>query len=60
MFPSERVIPHKLFTPLLSGMVMTGIILSLILLVLLYKYVQVRKEMNHSHRPCHYCIKVVA
>ncbi|XP_008315263.1 KIT proto-oncogene, receptor tyrosine kinase b [Cynoglossus semilaevis] len=37
---SERVIPHKLFTPLLSGMVMTGIILSLILLVLLYKYVQ--------------------
>ncbi|XP_045902877.1 KIT proto-oncogene, receptor tyrosine kinase b isoform X2 [Micropterus dolomieu] len=37
---SERLVPHKLFTPLLSGMVATGIILSLILVVLLYKYMQ--------------------
>ncbi|XP_034439096.1 KIT proto-oncogene, receptor tyrosine kinase b isoform X1 [Hippoglossus hippoglossus] len=37
---SERIVPHKLFTPLLTGMVTTGIFLSLILLVLLYKYMQ--------------------
>ncbi|XP_054461281.1 KIT proto-oncogene, receptor tyrosine kinase b [Anoplopoma fimbria] len=37
---SERIVPHKLFTPLLTGMVATGIMLSLILVVLLYKYVQ--------------------
>ncbi|KAM9362596.1 KIT proto-oncogene, receptor tyrosine kinase b [Symphorus nematophorus] len=37
---SERVVPHKLFTPLLTGMVATGIFLSLILVVLLYKYMQ--------------------
>lgn len=43
-FHSERVVPHKLFTPLLSGMVATGILLTLILMVLLYKYMQVRKE----------------
>ncbi|XP_036972148.1 KIT proto-oncogene, receptor tyrosine kinase b isoform X2 [Acanthopagrus latus] len=37
---SERVVPHKLFTPLLTGMVATGIFLSLVLVVLLYKYMQ--------------------
>ncbi|XP_029365256.1 KIT proto-oncogene, receptor tyrosine kinase b isoform X1 [Echeneis naucrates] len=37
---SERIVPHKLFTPLLTGMVATGIFLSLVLLVLLYKYMQ--------------------
>ncbi|XP_068448220.1 KIT proto-oncogene, receptor tyrosine kinase b [Clinocottus analis] len=37
---SERIVPHELFTPLLTGMVATGVALSLILVVLLYKYVQ--------------------
>ncbi|XP_005941952.1 KIT proto-oncogene, receptor tyrosine kinase b isoform X1 [Haplochromis burtoni] len=37
---SERVVPHKLFTPLLTGMVATGVLLSLVLVVLLYKYLQ--------------------
>ncbi|KAM9314826.1 KIT proto-oncogene, receptor tyrosine kinase b [Pholidichthys leucotaenia] len=37
---SERVVPHKLFTPLLSGMVLTGVLLTLILVVLLYKYMK--------------------
>ncbi|XP_069553464.1 KIT proto-oncogene, receptor tyrosine kinase b [Brachyistius frenatus] len=37
---SERVIPHKLFTPLLTCMVATGILLTLTLVVLLYKYMQ--------------------
>lgn len=37
---SERVVPHKLFTPVLTGMVATGIILSIVLVVLLYKYMQ--------------------
>ncbi|XP_022068587.2 KIT proto-oncogene, receptor tyrosine kinase b isoform X1 [Acanthochromis polyacanthus] len=37
---SERIVPHKLFTPLLTGMVATGVLLSLILVVLLYKYMQ--------------------
>lgn len=41
-FLSERVVPHKLFTPLLTGMVVTGVFLTLILVVLFYKYVQVR------------------
>lgn len=45
-FHSERLVPHKLFTPLLSGMVATGILLTLILMVLLYKYMQVRKKNN--------------
>lgn len=47
VFLTERVIPHKLFTPLLTGMVVTGVVLSLILVVLLYKYMQVRQEVNH-------------
>ncbi|XP_077381119.1 KIT proto-oncogene, receptor tyrosine kinase b isoform X1 [Festucalex cinctus] len=37
---SERLVPHKLFTPLLTGMVATGAFLCLILVVLLYKYMQ--------------------
>ncbi|KAK7930014.1 hypothetical protein WMY93_006409 [Mugilogobius chulae] len=37
---SERVVPHKLFTPLLTGMVATGVVLTCFLLVLLYKYLQ--------------------
>ncbi|XP_019111880.2 KIT proto-oncogene, receptor tyrosine kinase b isoform X2 [Larimichthys crocea] len=37
---SERVVPHKLFTPLLTGMVATGIFLTLTLVVLMYKYLQ--------------------
>ncbi|XP_061592074.1 KIT proto-oncogene, receptor tyrosine kinase b [Cololabis saira] len=37
---SERIIPHKLFTPLLTGMVATGAFLCLLLVVLLYKYMQ--------------------
>lgn len=45
-FHSERIVPHKLFTPLLTGMVATGVLLTLILMVLLYKYMQVRKKNN--------------
>lgn len=45
-FHPERLVPHKLFTPVLSGMVATGIILTLVLMVLLYKYMQVRKKQN--------------
>lgn len=37
---SERTVPHKLFTPLLSGVVATAVLLSLILVGLLYKYMQ--------------------
>ncbi|XP_033831249.1 KIT proto-oncogene, receptor tyrosine kinase b [Periophthalmus magnuspinnatus] len=37
---SERVVPHKLFTPLLIGMVATGAVLTCFLVVLLYKYMQ--------------------
>lgn len=45
-FHSERVVPHQLFTPLLTGMVATGVLLILVLMVLLYKYLQVRKKNN--------------
>uniref|UniRef100_A0A8C6SDF9 receptor protein-tyrosine kinase n=1 Tax=Neogobius melanostomus TaxID=47308 RepID=A0A8C6SDF9_9GOBI len=37
---SERVVPHELFTPLLTGMVATGAVLICFLVVLLYKYLQ--------------------
>uniref|UniRef100_A0A8C5D4H9 receptor protein-tyrosine kinase n=1 Tax=Gouania willdenowi TaxID=441366 RepID=A0A8C5D4H9_GOUWI len=37
---SERVVPHKLFTPVLIGMVATGVALSFILMVMIYKYMQ--------------------
>ncbi|KAK0135600.1 Mast/stem cell growth factor receptor kita [Merluccius polli] len=33
---SERTVPHELFRPLLTGMLATGVVLSLILAVLLY------------------------
>ncbi|XP_014899299.1 KIT proto-oncogene, receptor tyrosine kinase b isoform X1 [Poecilia latipinna] len=36
----ERIVPHKLFTPLLTGMLATGVFLSVILVVLVYKYMQ--------------------
>lgn len=48
---TERVIPHKLFTPLLIGMVATGAILSLFLAVLLYKYMQVRLQTSAIKQP---------
>uniref|UniRef100_A0A3B4AV45 Mast/stem cell growth factor receptor n=1 Tax=Periophthalmus magnuspinnatus TaxID=409849 RepID=A0A3B4AV45_9GOBI len=37
---SISVVPHKLFTPLLIGMVATGAVLTCFLVVLLYKYMQ--------------------
>ncbi|KAJ3614042.1 hypothetical protein NHX12_017619 [Muraenolepis orangiensis] len=37
---SERTVPHELFRPLLTGMLATGVVLSLTLLVLLCKYIQ--------------------
>lgn len=37
---SERLVPHELFTPLLTGMVATGAVLMCFLVVLLYKYMQ--------------------
>nr|XP_057925311.1 KIT proto-oncogene, receptor tyrosine kinase b isoform X2 [Doryrhamphus excisus] len=37
---SERLVPHKLFTPLLTGIVAIGALLCLFLVVLLYKYMQ--------------------
>ncbi|CAL8332200.1 unnamed protein product [Lota lota] len=37
---SERTVPHELFRPLLTGMLATGVVLSLILVVLIYKYLQ--------------------
>ncbi|KAJ8000524.1 hypothetical protein DPEC_G00181010 [Dallia pectoralis] len=36
----ERTVPHQLFTPLLSGVVATAVGLSVLLVVLLYKYLQ--------------------
>uniref|UniRef100_A0A8C4ZW79 receptor protein-tyrosine kinase n=1 Tax=Gadus morhua TaxID=8049 RepID=A0A8C4ZW79_GADMO len=36
----ERTVPHELFRPLLTGMLATGVVLSLILVVLIYKYLQ--------------------
>ncbi|XP_051982919.1 mast/stem cell growth factor receptor kita-like [Xyrauchen texanus] len=44
---SERTVPHKLFTPLLSGVVSTAVLLSFILVVLLYKYMQKPKYEIH-------------
>ncbi|NP_001137390.1 KIT proto-oncogene, receptor tyrosine kinase b precursor [Danio rerio] len=44
---SERTVPHKLFTPLLSGVVSTSVLLSFILVVLLYKYMQKPKYEIH-------------
>uniref|UniRef100_A0A672S6B2 receptor protein-tyrosine kinase n=1 Tax=Sinocyclocheilus grahami TaxID=75366 RepID=A0A672S6B2_SINGR len=44
---SERTVPHKLFTPLLSGVVSTAVLLSFFLVVLLYKYIQKPKYEIH-------------
>ncbi|XP_030643569.1 KIT proto-oncogene, receptor tyrosine kinase b [Chanos chanos] len=43
----ERTVPHTLFTPLLTGVVSAAVLLSLILIVLLYKYVQKPKYEIH-------------
>uniref|UniRef100_A0A6Q2XGM3 receptor protein-tyrosine kinase n=1 Tax=Esox lucius TaxID=8010 RepID=A0A6Q2XGM3_ESOLU len=37
---TERTVPHQLFTPLLSGVVVTAVGLSVLLVMLLYKYLQ--------------------
>ncbi|XP_076846877.1 KIT proto-oncogene, receptor tyrosine kinase b [Brachyhypopomus gauderio] len=44
---SERTVPHKLFTPLLTGVVSAAVFLSLFLIVLLYKYMQKPKYEIH-------------
>ncbi|XP_051993223.1 mast/stem cell growth factor receptor kita-like [Xyrauchen texanus] len=44
---SERTVPHKLFTPLLSGVVSTAVLLSFFVVVLLYKYMQKPKYEIH-------------
>uniref|UniRef100_A0A9J7YNP9 Mast/stem cell growth factor receptor n=2 Tax=Cyprinus carpio TaxID=7962 RepID=A0A9J7YNP9_CYPCA len=44
---SERTVPHKLFTPLLSGVMSTSVLLSLFLVVLLYKFMQKPKYEIH-------------
>uniref|UniRef100_A0A8C1BY11 receptor protein-tyrosine kinase n=1 Tax=Cyprinus carpio carpio TaxID=630221 RepID=A0A8C1BY11_CYPCA len=42
-----RTVPHKLFTPLLSCVVSTAVLLSFFLVVLLYKYMQKPKYEIH-------------
>ncbi|KAL6466734.1 hypothetical protein MHYP_G00245380 [Metynnis hypsauchen] len=44
---SERTVPHKLFTPLLTGVVSASVLLTLFLIVLLYKYIQKPKYEIH-------------
>ncbi|KAG9259947.1 mast/stem cell growth factor receptor kita-like [Astyanax mexicanus] len=44
---SERTVPHKLFTPLLTGVVTASVLLTLFLIVLLYKYMQKPKYEIH-------------
>ncbi|XP_026887973.2 KIT proto-oncogene, receptor tyrosine kinase b [Electrophorus electricus] len=44
---SERTVPHKLFTPLLTGVISAAVLLSLFLIVLLYKYMQKPKYEIH-------------
>ncbi|XP_036438948.1 KIT proto-oncogene, receptor tyrosine kinase b [Colossoma macropomum] len=44
---SERTVPHKLFTPLLTGVVSASVLLTLFLIVLLYKYMQKPKYEIH-------------
>ncbi|XP_066505647.1 KIT proto-oncogene, receptor tyrosine kinase b [Hoplias malabaricus] len=44
---SERTVPHKLFTPLLTGVVSASALLTLFLIVLLYKYMQKPKYEIH-------------
>uniref|UniRef100_A0AAY4AC54 receptor protein-tyrosine kinase n=1 Tax=Denticeps clupeoides TaxID=299321 RepID=A0AAY4AC54_9TELE len=43
----ERTVPHRLFTPLLMGVVSAAALLSFILVVLLYKYAQKPKYQIH-------------
>uniref|UniRef100_A0A8C2GTZ1 receptor protein-tyrosine kinase n=1 Tax=Cyprinus carpio TaxID=7962 RepID=A0A8C2GTZ1_CYPCA len=43
----ERTVPHKLFTPLLSGVMSTSVLLSFFLVVLLYKFMQKPKYEIH-------------
>ncbi|KAK1792587.1 hypothetical protein P4O66_012525 [Electrophorus voltai] len=43
----ERTVPHKLFTPLLTGVISAAVLLSLFLIVLLYKYMQKPKYEIH-------------
>lgn len=40
---AERTVPHKLFTPLLTGVVSASVVLMLFLIILLYKYMQVNR-----------------
>uniref|UniRef100_A0A8C1TG03 receptor protein-tyrosine kinase n=1 Tax=Cyprinus carpio TaxID=7962 RepID=A0A8C1TG03_CYPCA len=44
---TTRTVPHKLFTPLLSCVVSTAVLLSFFLVVLLYKYMQKPKYEIH-------------
>lgn len=41
---SERTIPHDLFTPLLIGSISVAGVLCLVLILLFYKYMQVRQS----------------
>uniref|UniRef100_A0A8B9JH56 receptor protein-tyrosine kinase n=1 Tax=Astyanax mexicanus TaxID=7994 RepID=A0A8B9JH56_ASTMX len=43
----KRTVPHKLFTPLLTGVVTASVLLTLFLIVLLYKYMQKPKYEIH-------------
>uniref|UniRef100_A0A8C2CGA8 receptor protein-tyrosine kinase n=1 Tax=Cyprinus carpio TaxID=7962 RepID=A0A8C2CGA8_CYPCA len=44
---TTRTVPHKLFTPLLSGVMSTSVLLSFFLVVLLYKFMQKPKYEIH-------------
>ncbi|KAF7686778.1 KIT proto-oncogene, receptor tyrosine kinase b [Silurus meridionalis] len=44
---SERTVPHKLFTPVLTGVVTASVVLMLFLIILLYKYMQKPKYEIH-------------
>ncbi|KAJ8372631.1 hypothetical protein AAFF_G00280470 [Aldrovandia affinis] len=43
----ERTVPHQLFTPLLSGFILAAALLSVSLLLLLYRYLQKPKYQIH-------------
>uniref|UniRef100_A0A8B9JHA1 receptor protein-tyrosine kinase n=1 Tax=Astyanax mexicanus TaxID=7994 RepID=A0A8B9JHA1_ASTMX len=47
LFSIKRTVPHKLFTPLLTGVVTASVLLTLFLIVLLYKYMQKPKYEIH-------------
>ncbi|GAA6091919.1 KIT proto-oncogene, receptor tyrosine kinase b isoform X2 [Tachysurus ichikawai] len=44
---SERTVPHKLFTPVLTGVITASVVLMLFLIILLYKYMQKPKYEIH-------------